>query len=76
VNIIETLRAEARKFSVWVYAGLLAMLPYADSIMLAVNEHLPSLAQYLPENIYKAMGAVVVVCNIVRSAYHSHKGTA
>lgn len=73
MSIGTTLRAEARKLSTWLYAGLLAALPYADDIMLAIGEHLPSLAQYLPENIYKAMGAAVVGANILRSIYTSHK---
>lgn len=73
MKLIATLRAEARKLSVWIYAGLLAALPYADSIMSAVSTHLPALAEYLPENIYKAMGAIVVGANILRSAYASHK---
>lgn len=70
---INTLRAELRKFSTWFYATLLALLPYADSIVLAINAHLPTLAQYLPENIYKAVGFVLVMINIVRSALREHK---
>lgn len=69
----DTLRAESRKFFTWFYATLLAILTYADSIVLAVNTHLPTLAQYLPENIYKTVGFVLVLINIVRSALREHK---
>lgn len=73
MSLRTTLRAELRKVSTWVCAGLLAALPYADDIMLAVAEHMPALQPYLPENIYKAMGAAVVAANILRSVYTSHK---
>lgn len=70
---MKLIRAELRKISTWIYAALLAALPYADDIMLAVAEHLPALHPYMPENVYKAMGAAVVAANILRSVYISHK---
>lgn len=65
--------AELKRAATWVSVALLAALPYADDIMMALAEHLPALQPYLPENIYKVMGALVVAANILRSVYTSHK---
>lgn len=73
MKIVTTVRAELRKFSNLVWLALLGTLPYADDIMLALSEHLPALSPYLPENVYKFMGASVVAANILRSVYLSHK---
>lgn len=70
---IDTLRAELRKYSTWFYASLLAILPYADSIVAAIATNMPALAEYLPANVYKALGVLIVVVNIVRSARTTHK---
>lgn len=73
MNLKRTLCAEARKLTTWINAALLAALPFADEIMSALSANLPGLAPYLPENIYKSMGAAVVVVGILRSAFISHK---
>lgn len=71
---LETARTELRKFYTWFYVALLALLPYGDSIMAAVSVHMPALAEYLPANVYKALGVAIVVVNIIRSAHRTHKG--
>jgi len=65
-------RAWLRSAGVWFNAVLLAAFPFADQIIGAVNDNLPALAQYLPPNVYKAVGVAVVVFNLVRSAQRAH----
>jgi len=65
-------RAWLRSAGVWFNAVLLAAFPFADQIIQAVNDNLPALAQYLPPNVYKAVGVAVVVFNLVRSAQRAH----
>ena len=67
-------RAQAwlRSAGVWFNAVLLAAFPFADQIIGALNDNLPALAQYLPPNVYKAVGVAVVVFNLVRSAQRAH----
>jgi hypothetical protein len=57
---------------VWFNAMLLVAFPYADQIIAAVNDNMPALAQYLPPDVYKAVGVAVVVFNLVRSAQRAH----
>lgn len=54
-----------RSLGVWWNAALLAAFSFAGDIVQALNEHLPSLAMFLPANVYKWVGLVVVVLNIV-----------
>ena len=67
-------RAQAwlRSAGVWFNAVLLAAFPFADQIIQAINDNMPALAQYLPPNVYKAVGVAVVVFNLVRSAQRAH----
>jgi hypothetical protein len=57
---------------VWFNAVLLAAFPFTDQVIQAVNDNMPALAQYLPPNVYKAVGVAVVVFNLVRSAQRAH----
>jgi len=66
------LKSWLRSAGVWFNAVLLAAFPFADQIIQAVNDNLPALAQYLPPNVYKAVGVAVVVFNLVRSAQRAH----
>ena len=50
-------------------ASLLALLPMFESVILA----LPMLQQFLPENVYKVMGASAVIGNLV-IGFFMHKG--
>lgn len=64
MNITTKLRGALRSVTMWVNGLFLAALPFADEIVLALNEYLPALQPYLPENTFKAVGLAVVVFNI------------
>jgi hypothetical protein len=66
-NFKDAVKAEAKKALTWVKVTLLAALPFAAEIKGAVAAQLPALREYLPDNIYKAMGAAVVITSIVLS---------
>ncbi len=65
MQILEQLRAARRSFTVWLNAALLAAYPFADAIIVAVRDNLPELAQYLPANVFRAVGLALVIYNIV-----------
>lgn len=67
------LKACVRSAGVWFNALLLAAFPFTDQIVQAVNDNLPSFAPYLPPNVYKVVGGVVVAFNMVRSMQRAHK---
>jgi hypothetical protein len=67
------LNAWLRSAGVWLNAVLLAAFPFTDQIIQAVTDNLPSLAPYLPPDVYKAVGVAVVVFNLVRSAQRATK---
>jgi hypothetical protein len=69
----DTIRIELRRITTWVNAALVAALPFSAEIMDAVNTNLPSLAPYLPENIYKAVGFAAVVYNMAASINRTHR---
>jgi hypothetical protein len=62
------LHAWAHSAGVWLNATLLVAVQYTDQIVQGINDNMPSLAPYLPPNIYKGVGIAVVVFNLVRSA--------
>jgi hypothetical protein len=67
------IKAAARSAGVWFNAALLAAVPFADQIVQGVNDYLPSFAPYLPPNVYKVVGCVVVAFNMVRSMQRAHQ---
>jgi hypothetical protein len=67
------IQAWRRSVAVWLYAALLAAFPFADQIIQGVNDNLPALAQYLPPNVYKVVGLLVVLFNIVHAARSAAK---
>lgn len=68
MSIIDHIRAARKSFTVWLNTLLLATYPFADSIIASVHDNLPDLAQYLPANVFKAVGLALVVYNIVHGA--------
>lgn len=68
MKIVDHLRVARRSFTVWLNALLLAAYPFADSIIAAVRDNLPDLGQYLPANIFRAVGLALVIYNIVHGA--------
>jgi hypothetical protein len=69
----DKMRAWIRSAGVWLNAALLAAFPFTDQIIQTVTENLPTLAPYLPPDVYKAVGVAVVVFNLVRSAQRATK---
>ena len=65
MKIVDQIRAARRSFTVWLNAALLIAFPYADAIVAAVHVNLPELAQYLPANVFRAVGLTLVAYNIV-----------
>lgn len=61
-----------RSFGVWCNAMLVALLSFTGEIAQALHTYLPSLAPYLPENVHKWIGLVVVVLNIVNTVRQRH----
>lgn len=72
-NLKAAVRIEARKWRIRICAVLLGALPWAADIKAAVSANLPALQPYLPENIYKFMGAAVVITGMVLSLMATHR---
>lgn len=66
--ILDQIRAARRSFTAWLNGILLAAWPFADDIIGAVRENLPELSQYLPANVFKAVGLALVIFNIAHAA--------
>lgn len=67
MKILHHLRAARRSFTVWLNTLLLAAYPFADAIVAAVRDNLPELGQYLPANVFRAVGLALVIYNIVHA---------
>jgi hypothetical protein len=67
-------RAVVRALAASVSAALLATLPFIDEIVVALDRHLPMLAPYLPADVYRWIGLIVVVANIVRALRQVKRG--
>ena len=61
---MKTLKGALKSVTIWVNATLLAIFPFANDILLGIQDNLPQIAQYLPENMFKTLGFIVVVFNI------------
>ena len=61
---MKTLKGALKSVTIWVNATLLAIFPFANDILLCIQDNLPQIAQYLPENMFKTLGFIVVVFNI------------
>lgn len=68
MKILDYLRAARKSFTVWLNAALLIAYPSADLIVAAVRDNLPELGQYLPVNVFRAVGLALVIYNIVHGA--------
>lgn len=71
--MIARVKAWLQSAGVWFNALLLAAFPFTDQIMQGVSDYLPSLAPYLPPNVYKFVGLAVVVFNMVRAMQRAHQ---
>lgn len=63
---MKTLKGALKSVTIWVNATLLAIFPFANDILLGIQDNLPQLAQYLPTNMFKTLGFIVVVFNILQ----------
>jgi hypothetical protein len=68
MSILDHIRAARKSFTVWMNATLLALYPFADQIVAGLHDNLPDLAQYLPANVFRAVGLALVIYNIVHGA--------
>ena len=67
MNIMDHFHAAKKSFTVWMNVALLAAYKFADQIISAAHDNLPELSQYLPANIFKAVGLALVLYNIVHA---------
>jgi hypothetical protein len=76
MKIIDNLRAAWHSFTMRLNILLLAAYPFADTIVAGVRDNLPDLAQYLPANVFRAVGLALVIYNIVHAARAAGKAKA
>lgn len=67
MSIKDHLRAAWKSFTVWLNAMLLIAYPFADQIIAGIKANLPDLAQYLPANVFRVVGLILVLYNIVHA---------
>lgn len=66
--MMDKLRGAWRSTTVWVNGILLTLWPFAGDLVIAAHQYLPDLAQFLPADIYKWVGGVIAVFNIIQRA--------
>ena len=59
------IRGAFKSLTMWFNGLFLAAFPFANEIVSGVQENLPQMGQYIPENIFKTVGMVVVAFNIL-----------
>jgi len=64
MNMMNKLRGALRSATMWVNGLFLAAYPFADQIIAGVRDNLPALAEYMPANVFKAVGLAVILFNI------------
>lgn len=62
--MIEHIKTELRTLRGKLHLILLALFPFTDQILGLVNENLPSIAPYVPANVYKWVGLGLVLFNV------------
>lgn len=58
------IRGALRSITIWVNGLFLAVFPFAEQIMAGIHDNLPQLENYLPINVFKTIGLILVVFNI------------
>lgn len=58
------IRGALRSITIWVNGLFLAVFPFAEQIMAGIHDNLPQLENYLPSNVFKTIGLILVVFNI------------
>lgn len=65
-KLLDLLHRTRRAIAARINMLLLAAFPFADQIITVIGSNLPAAADYLPANVYKWMGLIVVFANVVR----------
>ena len=61
---MDQLRGAMRSVTIWVNGIFALILGSADQITAGIHDALPDLSQYLPTNIFKAIGIALIVFNL------------
>lgn len=64
-NAMNWLRGAIRSRTIWFNGLLAAALPYSDQLMQGAHDNLPEISQYLPADMYKTIGLIIVVVNLI-----------
>ena len=62
--MMDKLRGALQSVTMWVNGIFLAAVPFADQIAQGLHDAMPELSQYIPDNIYKAVGVAIVLFNL------------
>lgn len=57
-------RGALKSLTIWVNGLFLAAYTCSDDIISGVRDNLPGLAEYMPANVFKAVGLALVLFNI------------
>lgn len=63
-NLRLSLIGALKSVTMWVNGLFLAAYPFATEIIAGLHDAMPTLAEYLPSNVYKGVGLAVVVFNL------------
>jgi len=64
MKIKKSIRGALRSVTMWVNAAALAILPFTDALVAGIAANLPALADYMPDNAFKALSGALIVFNI------------
>ena len=74
---LSTIKRRVRRYltnAILVINGLFAAaFPFAEQIIAGIQTSMPQLAEYLPPNMFKTVGIVVVVLNVLIGARQVRK---
>ena len=65
---MDKLRGALKSWTIWFNGVLLTAMPFSSQMIQGVHDNLPDLSPYLPDNIFKAIGIVVVIGNMLLRA--------
>ena len=61
---MDRLRGALKSVTIWVNLIFAGIISNADSIVSGLHSALPDLSQYLPTNIFKVIGVLLIVFNL------------
>lgn len=62
--MMDKLRGAMKSVTIWVNLIFAGVISNADSIVSGLHSALPDLSQYLPTNIFKVIGVLLIVFNL------------